>query len=194
MKDRAGERRNDLMRRLMMLLCFEPRTTAPRVAACALFMAAALSGTAFGQFRIGAANTSGSAPAAPDPATMIANEVTRLTTLLDLTTSQASQATTIFTNAQSTISALQTALNGYQTSMTTAIEGNNTTTIDTLAGEIGTAQGQIVDAQAKAAAAFYAILNATQQAKVQTLGLGILGGGGPEGFGGPGPGGPGGPH
>jgi Spy/CpxP family protein refolding chaperone len=158
-----------------------------------LFMAAALSGPAFGQFHIGAANTSGSPPAAPDPATMIANEVTRLTTLLDLTTSQASQATTIFTNAQTTISALQTTLSGYQTSMTTAIEANDTTTIDTLAGEIGTAQGQVVDARAKAAAAFYAILTANQQAKVQTLGLGILGGGGPGGFGGPGPGGPGGP-
>jgi Spy/CpxP family protein refolding chaperone len=50
-----------------------------------------------------------------------------------------------------------------------------------------------LDARAKADAAFYAILTATQQAKVQTLGLGILGGG-PGGFGGPGPGGPGEPH
>jgi Spy/CpxP family protein refolding chaperone len=181
-------------RRLITLFRLEPRTTAPRVCACALFMAAALSGTAFGQFRIGAANTSGSAPAAPDPATMIANEVTRLTTLLDLTTSQASQATTIFTNAQTTISGLQTTLSGYQTSMTTAIEANDATTIDALAGQIGTAQGQIVDARSKAAAAFYAILTATQQTKLQTLGLGLLGGGGPGGFGGPGLGGRGGPR
>jgi Spy/CpxP family protein refolding chaperone len=134
----------------------------------------------------------GSPPTPPDPATMIANQLAPLTTLLDLTTSQASQAGTIFTNAQSAISTLQTTLNTYQTSLTTAIEGNDTSTIDTLAAEIGTAQGQILDARAKAEALFYAILTATQQAKVQTLGLGILGGG-PGGFGGPGPGGPGGP-
>jgi hypothetical protein len=73
-------------------------------------LAVALSGTAaFAQFRIGAANTSGSTPTPPDPATIIANQVARLTTLLDLTTSQASQTTTttIFTNAQSAISTLQ---------------------------------------------------------------------------------------
>lgn len=128
---------------------------------------------------------------------MIANQVARLTTLLDLTTSQAAQATTIFTDAQSAVSTIQTTLSTYQTSLTTAIEGDNTSTIDTLAGEIGTAQGQMVDARAKAAAELYAILTATQQTKLQTLGLGILGGGGPGGFGGPGPGGfggPGGPH
>ncbi|HWD98339.1 MAG TPA: Spy/CpxP family protein refolding chaperone [Bryobacteraceae bacterium] len=155
-----------------------------------LLLAVALSGTAaFAQFRIGAANTSGSTPTPPDPATMIASQVARLTTLLDLTTSQASQAATIFTNAQSAISTLQTTLSTYQTSLTAAVEGDNTSTIDTLAAEIGTAEGQIVDARAKANAAFYAILTATQQAKVQTLGLGILGGG-PGGFGGPGPKGP----
>lgn len=161
-----------------------------------LLLTALLTGTAaFGQFRIGLANASGS-QATPDPATLVANQVSRLTTLLDLTTSQASQATTILTNAQSTISTLQTTLSGYETSLQTAIQSNNTSTIDSLAGQIGAINGQIVDAQAKASAAIYAILTATQQAKVQTFGLGILGGpglgglGGAGGFGGPGPGGP----
>lgn len=51
----------------------------------------------------------------PDPAIMIANQVARLTTLLDLTTAQASQITTILTNTQSAIGALQTTLSTDQT-------------------------------------------------------------------------------
>jgi len=46
---------------------------------------------------------------APDPATIIANQVARLTTL-DLTTAQAAEATTILTNAQSSVSTVQTTI------------------------------------------------------------------------------------
>ena len=123
----------------------------------------------------------------PDPATMIANQVARLTSLLTLTTAQQTQATTIFTNAQAVITPLQTNIQGYWTSMQTAVKANATTTIDSLAGQIGTATGQIIDAQNKADAAFYAILTSAQQTTLNNAG-GI---GGP-GFGG-GPGGPGGP-
>jgi hypothetical protein len=122
----------------------------------------------------------------PDPATMIANQVARLTTLLDLTTAQASQITTILTNAQTTITSLQTALSTDQTALDTAITTNATGTIDTTAAAIGTAQGQILDARSKAAAAIYVLLTAAQQAKVTTFGLGLLTGpGGPGGRGGP---------
>src|ERR1051326_1646007 len=48
--------------------------------------------------------------APPDPATLVANQVARLTALLTLTTAQAAQATTIFTNAQTSITPLQTTL------------------------------------------------------------------------------------
>lgn len=120
----------------------------------------------------------------PDPATMIANQVARLTTLLDLTTAQASQITSILTNTQSSVGALQTTLSTDQTALDSAITSNVIATIDSASAAIGALHGQIVDAHSKAAAAIYALLTSTQQAKVTTLGIGILtGGGGPGGRG-----------
>lgn len=121
----------------------------------------------------------------PDPATMIANQVARLTTLLDLNTGQAASITGILTTAQASIATLQTALQTDQTSLATAITSGTTATIDSLSSAIGTLQGQILDINSKAEASIYGLLNSTQQTKVTTLGgLGMLGGG---------PGGPGGP-
>jgi len=114
----------------------------------------------------------------PDPATLIADQVARLTSLLTLTTAQQTQATTIFTNAQTAISPLQTNIQGYWTSIQTAVKSNATTTIDSLATQIGTATGQIIDIQNKADAAFYAILTSAQQTTLNNAG----------GIGGPGPG------
>jgi hypothetical protein len=90
--------------------------------------------------------------------------------LLTLTTAQQTQATTIFTNAQTAISPLQTNIQGYWTSMQTAVKADATSTIDTLAGQIGTATGQIVDIQNKADAAFYAILTSAQQTTLNNAG------------------------
>ena len=125
----------------------------------------------------------------PDPATMIANRVARLTTLLSLTTAQAAQATTIFTNEQTAISPLQTTLQSARTSLESAVKSNATATIDQLATQIGTVTGQITAAHSKADAAFWAILTADQQAKLEASGgLGGPGGRGPGGSGGgPGP-------
>jgi Spy/CpxP family protein refolding chaperone len=119
----------------------------------------------------------------PDPATMVANQVTRLTTLLSLTTAQAAQATTIFTNAATASTPLHTTLATDRDSLQTAIKGNATATIDQLATAIGSLEGQLLSIHSKANAAFYAILTADQQAKFDQLGG--------HGFGGPG--GPGGP-
>src|SRR6266851_8152835 len=78
----------------------------------------------------------------PDPATMIADRVTRLTTLLSLTTAQATQATTIFTTAATATATLQTTLGTDRTSQQAAVKSNAASTIDQLAGMIGTLQGQ----------------------------------------------------
>ena len=119
----------------------------------------------------------------PDPATMVQHRVTRLTTLLGLSTAQATQATTIFTNAVTAITPLQTDLSGFRTSIQTAVKSNATATIDQLAASIGTTIGQITAIQEKADAAFYAILDSTQQAKLDAIG-GLDGGpGGGPGFG-----------
>jgi Spy/CpxP family protein refolding chaperone len=117
----------------------------------------------------------------PDPATMVQNRVQYLTALLSLTTSQVTQATTIFTNAQTAITPLQTTLSQDFTSMQTAVKGNATATIDQLATSIGTVTGQITAIQNKAEAAFYAILTTDQQTKYAALGGGR--GLGPGGFG-----------
>ncbi len=120
----------------------------------------------------------------PDPATMAQHQVERLTTLLSLTTAQASQATTIFTNAATAAAALQTTLVADRTSLQAAIKSNAATTIDQLSTAIGTLQGQMLSIQSKADAAFYAILTSDQQTKLDSIG-----GFGRGGFG-PGPGGP----
>ena len=131
--------------------------------------------------RLGPRNGGGTPP---DPATMAQHQVERLTTLLNLTTAQASQATSIFTNAATSGAALQTTLGTDRTSLQTAIKSNAATTIDQLSTAIGTLQGQVLSIQSKADAAFYAILTSDQQTKLDSLG-----GFGRGGFG-PGPGGP----
>lgn len=125
---------------------------------------------------------------APDPATMVANQVARLTTLLTLTTAQQAQATTIFTNALTAITPLQANEATARQALPAAVKGNATSTIDTLTSTIGSLSGQIMAIQNKADAAFYAILTSDQQT---TLGqTNFLNGPGPGGFGpGPGPGG-----
>src|SRR5260370_34898300 len=66
----------------------------------------------------------------PDPATMAQHQVERLTTLLNLTAAQASQATTIFTNAATPAAALQTTLGTDSTPSQAAINSNAADTID----------------------------------------------------------------
>jgi hypothetical protein len=121
----------------------------------------------------------------PDPATMVQNRIARLTTQLSLTTAQVSQATTIFTNALTATTPLQTTLGTDRQSLLAAVKNNATSVIDQLSSSIGTLNGQVLAIQSKANAAFYAILTSDQQTKLDQSG----GLNGPGGFG-PGPGGP----
>ena len=129
-------------------------------------------------------------PTPPSASQMVANQVARLTKLLDLNTTQQASATTIFTTEQTALATLRTSLQTARTALQTAVKSNDTATIGTDATQIGTLTGEEVLAQAMAAGAFYAILTADQQTKYDTLGPAA---GGPGGFGGPGGGGPG-PH
>lgn len=130
-------------------------------------------------------------PTPPTTAQIVSNIVSRLTKLLDLNSMQQSDATTIFTTEQTALATIRTSLQTAQTTLQTAITANDAGTIATQAAQIGALTGQQVQAQATAAAAFYAVLNSDQQSKYMTLGP-MLGPGGPGGFGGPGgPGGPG---
>jgi LTXXQ motif family protein len=120
----------------------------------------------------------------PTPAQIVANQVARLTKLLDLTSTQQASATTIFTTEQTTLATLRTSLQTARTALQTAIKSDDTNTIGTQSAQIGTLTGEEVLAQATASGALYAILTADQQSKYDTLGP--LGGG-PGGPGGPGP-------
>lgn len=113
----------------------------------------------------------------PDTATVVANKVRRLTSLLTLTTAQATQAATIFTNALNAVAPIETTLSGYHTSLQAAVKTNSTSVIDNLSAQIGTAHGQITAIQNKADAAFYALLTADQKAKLDAANNGFGGGG-----------------
>src|SRR5207245_1323478 len=152
-----------------------------KLTACAAVLAATLMGQrSFGVL------TSGSAP---DPATMVANKVARLTTLLTLTSAQQSQATTIFTSALTAIAPLRTSEATAHDALPAAVKSNPSSTIDQLSATIGSLTGQIIAIPNKADAAFYAILTADQQTKLsETNFLNGPGGFGPgPGFGGRGP-------
>jgi len=102
----------------------------------------------------------------PDVATIVAREVSFLTSLLTLTTGQQTQATTIFTSALNSISPLQTTITTAQTALATAVKANDTAGITTQSTAIGTAQGKIIGIQAAADAAFYALLTSDQKTKL----------------------------
>jgi Spy/CpxP family protein refolding chaperone len=113
--------------------------------------------------------------------------VTRLTTLLDLTAAQQTAATTIFTTEFTTLQPIQSGMQTAQKALATDIQSNNTSGISAGAQTIGSLTEQRVQATATADAAFYALLTAAQQTKVNTLKLQGLGGvGGFRGAGGAG--------
>jgi Spy/CpxP family protein refolding chaperone len=121
----------------------------------------------------------------PTPAQMVANQVARLTKLLDLTPAQQTSATEYFTTEETTLASVRTAMHTARTAIEADIKSGNKTDIATQATTIGSLTTQEVQAQATADAEFYAILTQDQQTKFETLGRGGFGGlGGP---GGPGP-------
>jgi Spy/CpxP family protein refolding chaperone len=130
-------------------------------------------------------------PGPPDPAQRVQHHVQFLTTMLNLTTAQQTQATTIFTSAEGQSTTFQTMKTAHD-ALQTAVKNNDSAAIDQAATTIGNLTAQMTAAHAKAEAAFMQILNADQQAKFSQL----KHRGGPGMFGhGPGPGhaGPGGP-
>jgi hypothetical protein len=130
-------------------------------------------------------------PTPPTTAQIVADQVARLTTLLDLTATQQTQASMFLTTEQTTLATVHTSLQTEQTALKAAILTNDASTIGAAATQIGTLDGQQVLAQATAAGAIYAILTTTQQTKFTTLqGAGLFGGPGGPGGHGPGPGGP----
>ncbi len=121
----------------------------------------------------------------PTPAQMVANQVARLSKLLDLNYAQQTSATTYFATEETTLATVRTGLHAARTAIQADIKSGNTTDIATQAATIGGLTTQEVEAQATADAAFYAILTPEQQSKYESLGP--RGSGGPGGPGGPAP-------
>jgi Spy/CpxP family protein refolding chaperone len=119
----------------------------------------------------------------PSPAEMAAHHVKKLTTLLNLTSAQQQQATTIYTNAATSERSLHA--NGKQShqAMQAAVKSNDTATIDQLSNSMAQSIAQSMSTRAKADAAFYQILTPDQQTKFTDLeSQHMLGGpGGPGG-------------
>jgi len=107
---------------------------------------------------------------------MAQRQVEHLSQTLSLTPAQQSQATTIFTSAQTANQAVMSSLRQAHQSLAAAIKSNDSNAIATLSAQIGNLMGQTTANTAKADAAFYAILTPDQQAKY-TPGVGGFGGG-----------------
>lgn len=131
-----------------------------------------------------------STPTPPTPAQAAQHRIGRLTTLLTLTSEQQTQATTIFAAEQNAASSLGTSMKEARAALRTAVEGNDTASISSVATQLGNLTTQQIEARAKADAAFYAILTGDQQAKYKELSARGPGGPhgpghGPRGHGGP---------
>ena len=118
----------------------------------------------------------------PDPQTMIQRRVNMLANQLSLTDDQKAKATTIFTSAFTSSQSIQQSLQSNHQALADAVKKNDAAAIDTLSSAAGTLNGQLTAINSKAEAAFYAILTADQQTKLDSEPH--RGPGGPGGFGG----------
>jgi len=101
---------------------------------------------------------------APAPATAAQMRVNQLSQTLNLTDAQKASALSIFTTSITNAQTIQTSLRTNQQSIADAVKKNDSATIDSLAAASGVLQGKALAINAKADAAFYAILTTDQKA------------------------------
>jgi Spy/CpxP family protein refolding chaperone len=102
-------------------------------------------------------------------ARMIQRRVAKMTALLTLTPAQQTQVTAILTNAAQSRAGERGSMKQVRAQMRTAIEANDSATIDQASNQIGNIAAQNAAARAKTAAAIYQILTPDQKAKAQQL-------------------------
>jgi Spy/CpxP family protein refolding chaperone len=102
-------------------------------------------------------------------ARMIQRRVAKMTTLLTLTPAQQTQVTSILTNAAQSRAGDRGSMKQVRAQMRTAIEANDSATIEQASNQIGNMAAQNAAARAKTAAAIYQILTPDQKAKAQQL-------------------------
>ena len=102
-------------------------------------------------------------------ARMIQRRVAKMTAVLSLTPAQQTQVTSILTNSLAANFGTRGQMKSARAAMRTAIQSNDTATIEQASNTIGTIAAQNAAARAKTAAAIYQILTPAQQAKAQQL-------------------------
>jgi Spy/CpxP family protein refolding chaperone len=100
---------------------------------------------------------------------MIQRRVAKMTAVLSLTPAQQTQVTSILTNSLAANFGTRGQMKSARAAMRTAIQSNDTATIEQASNTIGTIAAQNAAARAKTAAAIYQILTPAQQAKAQQL-------------------------
>src|SRR4051794_20813891 len=86
----------------------------------------------------------------PDPQQRVQRRVEGLSRFLTLTDAQKSQATSIFTVAETQTETLRTSLRATTQSISEAVKRNDTSAIDQLSATAGTLTGQLMAAEGKA--------------------------------------------
>lgn len=122
-----------------------------------------------------------------DPEKMIQARVDRLAQALSLSESQKAQALKIFTDAQLAAERYRQDMQTARQALLTAVKANNIAGIDSAARDIGAATTEITSVEARAEAAFYALLTPDQKQKYDQMpGRGRMPGGVGPGMMGPG--------
>lgn len=103
------------------------------------------------------------------PEQMIARRVSRLTTVLTLSSAQQTQAAAIFSDEEASSKTIRNSMRAAHRALQTAIQNNDAAGITTQATQIGALTTQEIESRSKAEAAFYALLSADQQAKFKQL-------------------------
>jgi Spy/CpxP family protein refolding chaperone len=100
---------------------------------------------------------------------MVQRRVAKMTALLSLTPAQQTQVTSILTNAAQSRAGDRGSMKQVRAQMRTAIQANDTATIEQASNQIGNFAAQNAAARAKTAAAIYQILTPDQKAKAAQL-------------------------
>lgn len=123
----------------------------------------------------------------PTSAKLVVNRVSRLTTLLSLTSAQQASATTLFSQEENALQASRTNMMKARQALQTAIDANDTAGIVTAAQQIGQLTTQDIETRAEADAAFQALLTDEQRAKLKQMAGPGVGPAGPRRAGPPSP-------
>jgi len=113
--------------------------------------------------------TGGPNSAQPNSAQRVQRHVSRLTMVLNLSSDQQRQATTIFSNAAASNAAVRANMKTARQNLAAAVKTNDTSAITQSSNTIGNLTSQMVTTNAEARAAFLKLLTPDQAAKYEQV-------------------------